>query len=121
MTTSSDKSTLLNRIKELTAAQLLVQESADQFAFRHALTRQAAYASLLQRERKTLHRRTGKTIEQIYVDALAEKFTTRALEIMPLARRVSPRRAGKERFEKRRTLCSDTWLKRRTRLKSATA
>jgi predicted ATPase len=41
----------------LIAAQLVVEESAEQFAFRHALTRQAIYADLLVRERKALHRR----------------------------------------------------------------
>src|SRR5262249_12282949 len=43
---------LLTRVKELIAAQLVVEESADRFAFRHALTRQAVYAGLLARERR---------------------------------------------------------------------
>src|SRR6266699_1191363 len=47
---------LLRLIKELMAAQLVVEESAEQFAFRHALTRQAVSAQLLVRERKALHR-----------------------------------------------------------------
>ncbi|HMA34748.1 MAG TPA: AAA family ATPase, partial [Chloroflexia bacterium] len=47
---------LLGLIKELIAGQLMVEESADRFAFRHALTRQAVYAGLLLRERKALHR-----------------------------------------------------------------
>jgi predicted ATPase/DNA-binding CsgD family transcriptional regulator len=59
-----DESHLLGLMKELVAAQLVVEEAADQFAFRHALTRQAVYAELLVGERRALHRRIAETIEQ---------------------------------------------------------
>lgn len=55
---------LLASIKELIGAQLVVEESADRFAFRHALTRQAIYADLLARERRQLHRRVAEAIER---------------------------------------------------------
>jgi len=64
--THHDEQHLLQLIKELIAAQLVVEESAEQFAFRHALTRQAVYADLLVRERKALHRRIADTMEQLY-------------------------------------------------------
>jgi predicted ATPase len=54
--TKHDEDQLLTLIKELIAAQLVVEESEEQFAFRHALTRQAIYADLLVRERKAPHR-----------------------------------------------------------------
>src|SRR5205823_2826931 len=54
--TGRDEVALLGTIKELIAAQLVVEEAADQFAFRHALTRQAVYGDLLARERCLLHR-----------------------------------------------------------------
>lgn len=57
---------LLQAIKELIAAQLVVEESAEQFAFRHALTRQAIYADLLGRERQALHHRIANTMEELY-------------------------------------------------------
>lgn len=57
---------LLGRMKELVQAQLVVEESADQFAFRHALTREAIYANMLFRERKALHRRVAETLEHLY-------------------------------------------------------
>lgn len=60
-----DEDDLLAHIKELIGAQLVVEESADRFAFRHALTRQAIYADLLARERKSLHRRIGEAIERL--------------------------------------------------------
>jgi DNA-binding CsgD family transcriptional regulator len=64
--TQHDEQHLLHLIKELIAAQLVVEVSAEQFAFRHALTRQAIYADLLVRERKTLHRIIADTMETIY-------------------------------------------------------
>lgn len=53
--TNHDEPSLLALIKELMAAQLVVEESADRFAFRHALTRQAIYRHLLRREQRVLH------------------------------------------------------------------
>ena len=62
--TGQDETDLLAVVKELIAAQLVVEESADRFAFRHALTREAVYAELLARERRALHGRIARTIEQ---------------------------------------------------------
>src|SRR5579859_1591552 len=64
--TLHDERELLLLMKELIAAQLVVEESAERFAFRHALTRQAVYAKLLARERKTLHRIIANTMENLY-------------------------------------------------------
>jgi DNA-binding CsgD family transcriptional regulator len=61
---------LLNRLKELVAAQLIVEESAEWFSFRHALTREAVYASLLRRERQVLHQHVAEALESIYAGAL---------------------------------------------------
>jgi DNA-binding CsgD family transcriptional regulator len=60
-----DESALVAAIKELIAAQLLVEVSADRFAFRHALSRQAVSAGLLARERRTLHARVAQAIERV--------------------------------------------------------
>lgn len=59
-----DDETLLAAIKELISAQLVVEESVDRFAFRHALTRQAVSADLLARERRALHRRVADALER---------------------------------------------------------
>jgi DNA-binding CsgD family transcriptional regulator len=64
--TQQDEAQLLPLIKELIAAQLVVEESTEQFAFRHALTREAIYAELLARERKVLHRTIAETLERLY-------------------------------------------------------
>lgn len=61
---------LLERLKEGIAARLIVEESANEFAFRHALTREAVYAGLLIRERRRLHGVVGETLERLYADSL---------------------------------------------------
>jgi len=62
-----DETHLLALLKEMMAAQLVTEEAADQFAFRHALTQQAIAAALLVRERQGLHRTLAEAIEQLYV------------------------------------------------------
>jgi DNA-binding CsgD family transcriptional regulator len=53
---------LLALMKELIAAQLVVEDSGDRFVFRHALMREAIRAGLLDRERRRLHRRIAEAI-----------------------------------------------------------
>ncbi len=60
---------LLEQIKELLAAQLVVEETADRFSFRHALTRQAVEAELLARERRTLHHAIATAMERQHGDS----------------------------------------------------
>ena len=61
-----DEDQLLLLMKELIAAQLVVEESADQFAFRHTLIRQAIYNDLMARERRSLHKTIANTLEALY-------------------------------------------------------
>lgn len=61
---------LLIRVKELISAQLVVEESSDQFSFRHALTREAVYLSLLIRERKKYHKQAAEMLERLYAPSL---------------------------------------------------
>ncbi len=56
---------LLQRIKELVAAQWIVEESADEFSFHDALTRRVLYADLLTRERRMLHGRIARAYETV--------------------------------------------------------
>lgn len=64
-TASVDERSLLLILRELISAQLIVEQTADQFIFRHALTREAVYATLMQRERKTMHQTIGETMERL--------------------------------------------------------
>lgn len=68
--TDHDERTLVRLIKELIAAQLVVEEEEDRFGFRHALTRQAVYADLLARERRALHRAVAEALERLHADRL---------------------------------------------------
>ena len=68
--TQQDEPALLALMKELIAAHLVVEETDEQFAFRHVLTREAIYRQLLLRERKLLHRTLAETMEQRYAPAL---------------------------------------------------
>lgn len=79
--TEHDEPALLALIKELIAAQLVVEETADRFAFRHALTRQAVYDELLGRERQTLHRTIGETIERFHADTDAGALDGHAADL----------------------------------------
>ena len=60
-----DEAELVHLVKELISAQLIVEEAEDEFAFRHALTRQAVYTDLLSRERRALHLLVAETLERI--------------------------------------------------------
>jgi DNA-binding CsgD family transcriptional regulator len=68
--TSQGEGELLGLVKELIAAGLVVEESADDFAFRHALTREALYGRLLARERRRLHGQIVQAIEEVHAGSL---------------------------------------------------
>lgn len=61
---------LLGHLRTLIAAQLIIEESGEVFAFRHALTQQTVYGDLLVRERRLLHGEIAATIARVYGDAL---------------------------------------------------
>ncbi|HEX9067715.1 MAG TPA: AAA family ATPase [Ktedonobacterales bacterium] len=60
-----DKS-LVPLLKEVIAAQMLIEEDSDRYAFRHALHRDAICSELLGLERVSLHRAFGEAIEALY-------------------------------------------------------
>jgi DNA-binding CsgD family transcriptional regulator/tetratricopeptide (TPR) repeat protein len=60
-----DEIDLIGALRELVDAQLVFEESAERFAFRHALTRQAVYQSLLALERRRLHRAIASAREHL--------------------------------------------------------
>ena len=54
---------LLAHLKQLMAAQIIVEKTAEQYVFRHALTREAVYGTLTQRERQQYHRAIAEILE----------------------------------------------------------
>jgi DNA-binding CsgD family transcriptional regulator/tetratricopeptide (TPR) repeat protein len=72
--TRRNEADLVSLVKELIAAQLVVEEGEDLFAFRHALTRQAVYTDLLARERRALHRSIAEVLERMHAEALEARL-----------------------------------------------
>jgi DNA-binding CsgD family transcriptional regulator len=75
--THHSEAELVRLVKELARAQLVVEESPETFAFRHALTRQAVEADLLARERRGIHQQIVVALEQL----AAENSDQRAAEL----------------------------------------
>jgi len=66
---------------ELRAVELIYEKSIYPelaYMFKHALTHDVAYESLLKQRRRVLHRRVGEVIEELYPDRLPEFFETLA-------------------------------------------
>lgn len=98
--TEHTETSLIRLMKELIGAQLVVEESADLFAFRHALTQQAVATNLLARERRALHRAIAEAMERLsgdnreaYSGELSEHFYAAERWDMALA---YARRAGEQ-------------------------
>ena len=64
-------------VSELRALELIYQKAAHPelaFMFKHALTHDVAYESVLQQRRRALHRIVGHAIEELYAERLAEHY-----------------------------------------------
>src|SRR5207302_2013417 len=90
-------------------------ESADQFAFRHALTQQAVYGELLARERRALHGTIAAMIAHLYGDSLDTHLADLAYhayeagaweQALDYSRRVGERGGGWERKRRPRRRAS---------------
>ena len=67
---------LRRELAGLQAAELIYEASLFpdlEYTFKHALTHEVAYGSLLQERRKTLHARVVAAIEQVYATRLDEQ------------------------------------------------
>lgn len=73
----SDEAAALDRQLSTLQRVDLIHEAARvpdvEFMFRHELTRQAAYDSILRRRRPEFHRQVGEAMEEIFVDRLGEE------------------------------------------------
>jgi tetratricopeptide (TPR) repeat protein len=72
--TRQDEAQLLALLKELVASGLVVEETADRFAFRHALTRESVSTEMLARERRALHQAIAETMERHYAASLEARL-----------------------------------------------
>jgi len=65
----NDPGSLGNRLRELSRLEFISERSAAEgtvYAFRHALTQEAAYGSLLDRHRRACHAAVGHALEELY-------------------------------------------------------
>jgi class 3 adenylate cyclase/tetratricopeptide (TPR) repeat protein len=68
-------------LRELQAIELIYEKALFPelaYMFKHALTQDVAYGSLLTQRRRELHRRIGEAIENLYADRLAEQYAVLA-------------------------------------------
>jgi DNA-binding NtrC family response regulator/tetratricopeptide (TPR) repeat protein len=69
------------QVEELRAVELIYEKAAHPelaFMFKHALTHDVAYESVVADRRRELHRTIGLAIEELYADRLAELYETLA-------------------------------------------
>jgi class 3 adenylate cyclase/tetratricopeptide (TPR) repeat protein len=70
---ASDKlDSQLRALQRLELVQERAREPEREYAFRHALTQEAAYGSILQRRRRELHLRVGEALESLFPDRIDE-------------------------------------------------
>jgi tetratricopeptide (TPR) repeat protein len=75
--TDSSEQELLSHLSELKDAELLFERGIypeTNFIFKHALTQEVVYDSILTRKKKELHNKIGQAIEQLYKDNLHEHY-----------------------------------------------
>jgi DNA-binding CsgD family transcriptional regulator len=101
--TGLDEGELLALIAELNSAQIIREESAEAFTFRHALMREAVYAQILQLERRWLHRRVAEALEALYAESQNETAAELAYHFFEaqdwLKAMLYAQRAGEQAFE----------------------
>jgi class 3 adenylate cyclase/tetratricopeptide (TPR) repeat protein len=77
----SDVGEVSGLVSELRGLELIYEKAAHPelaYMFKHALTHDVAYESLLVQRRKELHRTIGLAIEELYAERLAEHYETLA-------------------------------------------
>ena len=74
----TERATLERTLAELRAAEFIYEQPAFAdigYVFKHALTREVAYNSLLVERRRPLHERTAQAIEALYRERLEDHYT----------------------------------------------
>ena len=98
-------------LASLQAKEFLYEQPAfpeSEYLFKHALTQDVVYGTLLQEQRKTLHEQTGQAVEALYADSLDEHYgelarhyqlstnTQKAVEYLDLAGHHAVRRSAND-------------------------
>src|SRR5207344_800577 len=72
---AGDGAELRARLDALERAGLIreiARNPEPEYAFHHSLTQEAAYGTILRRDRRALHRRVGTALEQLYANRLED-------------------------------------------------
>ena len=81
----------LNRLlSDLQLGEFIYEQPAVgdiEYTFKHALTQEVAFGSVLNERRKELHRRTAAAIESLYADRLEDRYAELAHHYAPCGRR----------------------------------
>lgn len=77
----------LERLREVDFVLPVTGQKEMTYIFHHELTRDAAYESILHRQRRLFHRRVGEALEQLYRDKLEEQADTLAQHFLRAADR----------------------------------
>ena len=104
--TQHDEGTLLSLVKELIDAQLVVEESEDRFAFRHALTRESMRSQLLLRERVAWHKAIATALEARFDDTTHDLDDDLAYHTFECGAWDAARRHARRAAEHAWTLCA---------------
>ena len=75
--TGQSEDALLTNLSVLKDAELLYERGIypdTTYVFKHALTREVAYNSLLAKRKKKLHEKTGNAIEELFKDSIGEHY-----------------------------------------------
>jgi predicted ATPase len=68
---------LLSYLSALKDSELLYERGIypqSNYVFKHALTREVVYDSILAKRKKALHEEIGKGVEELYKDSLADQY-----------------------------------------------
>jgi predicted ATPase len=114
LTRSDDE---LNRmLNDLQLGEFIYEQPAlgdTEFIFKHALTQEVAYNSILSERRKALHERAGQALESIFAGALADHYDDlahhyrRSGNAAKAAEITTPRRTIPMSRRCARTICAD--------------
>ncbi len=74
----ADLNAQLGRLLQLDLIQVASDGTERAYSFRHSLTREAAYNSILLRQRREFHRRVGETLAALFADRLDDYAATLA-------------------------------------------
>src|SRR5262249_2815027 len=98
--------TLIEHLRQLADEQLIRAVTGESFAFRHALTREAVYGTLLKRQRSVYHDLVGQALEQLYAAQAPGSAARRAYTVREGVKRPKALRCARVAGEQAQQQCA---------------